>query len=1051
VRRAAGQVAREAHRVVHYLLAFCMVLLMALAALGWKLSQGPMEVEFLARAIEQAYNTPDRDGRIDIGHATLAWEGLRGEGMTPLEVRLTGTRLLGADGAVRAEMPDAAISLSIPWLLRGELAPRRLELREPVLRLRRDEEGRISVRLAAPRDTAPEGIEGSAAPLEELLADMMAPPHDNTPLSALGLISVVGARVMVEDASLRAAWSLDDVNVELRRLPQGGVTGRGSAVARLGEQRLRIAIGAEARGEPMQLTLRASLPELHPAELAALGPELAPLAALDAPSRLDVTTRIDGDWRIQGIGVSLRARHGAVDLGAGRRIPVAGLEAQAEWSRAALRLPRVSVRLDGPGMPTLLAEGEATRTDGTWHAKARLRLDAAPVAALSRWWPEGVGTGERAWILENITAGTARNGRWEVEAEAGADLSGFRVTSLAGTLDVEDATVHWLRPVPPVEQARGQVAFSLEEVTVRVAGARQSGTQVQARDSTLRILIAPDGSATTEMQIGLAGPVPDVMGVLQHPRLGLFNGRPLPVKDPQGSLDGRVTLNFPLTESVPIESVRIRAQAQLRQVRIADAFMGRPLERGQFEINVTNDGLRASGNAVLAEIAARIGVEMDFRRGNATQVVMRETVQARADARQLAALGLANEEVVRGPVGLDVRVERRRNGQGRANVRADLREATLDIEALGWSKPPGQNAGGEAVLRLAGESLDAIESFRVEAPSLLLRGNVAFARGTRLERVAITEGRVEASRFTAEARPPARADAPWSVALRGQVIDLQRKMAEETPAGPPPAGSTSPAVALEARFDRLLLGPGRELAAIEARVTLDEHGVLRDGRVSGRAGATGGFEATLAQQGQGRALRLTADNAGALLHAFDVLPHLEGGRLTVTAAYAHNGRGAPLTGSAEMNDFSVRNAPGFAKLLQAMTLFGLVEALSGPGLGFSRLVAPFTLTPEALTLDDARAFSASLGLTARGTLHRRTKRVAMEGTIVPAYIFNSLLGNIPVLGRIFSPEAGGGLFAATFRMNGAMDDPQVSVNPLAALTPGFLRGLFGGSLGPPPQ
>jgi hypothetical protein len=25
------------------------------------------------------------------------------------------------------------------------------------------------------------------------------------------------------------------------------------------------------------------------------------------------------------------------------------------------------------------------------------------------------------------------------------------------------------------------------------------------------------------------------------------------------------------------------------------------------------------------------------------------------------------------------------------------------------------------------------------------------------------------------------------------------------------------------------------------------------------------------------------------------------------------------------------------------------------------------------------------------------------------------------------------------------------VNPLAALTPGFLRGLFGGSLGPPPQ
>ena len=67
----------------------------------------------------------------------------------------------------------------------------------------------------------------------------------------------------------------------------------------------------------------------------------------------------------------------------------------------------------------------------------------------------------------------------------------------------------------------------------------------------------------------------------------------------------------------------------------------------------------------------------------------------------------------------------------------------------------------------------------------------------------------------------------------------------------------------------------------------------------------------------------------------------------------------------------------------------------------------------------------------------------MEGTIVPAYVFNSLLGRIPILGRLFSPEQGGGLFAATYRMRGPLADPSVSVNPLAALTPGFLRGIFG--------
>jgi hypothetical protein len=43
---------------------------------------------------------------------------------------------------------------------------------------------------------------------------------------------------------------------------------------------------------------------------------------------------------------------------------------------------------------------------------------------------------------------------------------------------------------------------------------------------------------------------------------------------------------------------------------------------------------------------------------------------------------------------------------------------------------------------------------------------------------------------------------------------------------------------------------------------------------------------------------------------------------------------------------------------------------------------------------------------------------------------------------LFSPETGGGLFAATYGIHGNCDDPEVAVNPLAVLTPGFLRGMF---------
>ena len=92
---------------------------------------------------------------------------------------------------------------------------------------------------------------------------------------------------------------------------------------------------------------------------------------------------------------------------------------------------------------------------------------------------------------------------------------------------------------------------------------------------------------------------------------------------------------------------------------------------------------------------------------------------------------------------------------------------------------------------------------------------------------------------------------------------------------------------------------------------------------------------------------------------------------------------------------------------------------------------------------DSLAALRSLGLTAKGRIDLDAEQLDMQGTIVPAYFFNSLLGNIPLVGKLFSPERGGGVFAANYTLHGPLTDPSVFVNPLSALTPGFLRGLFG--------
>ena len=62
--------------------------------------------------------------------------------------------------------------------------------------------------------------------------------------------------------------------------------------------------------------------------------------------------------------------------------------------------------------------------------------------------------------------------------------------------------------------------------------------------------------------------------------------------------------------------------------------------------------------------------------------------------------------------------------------------------------------------------------------------------------------------------------------------------------------------------------------------------------------------------------------------------------------------------------------------------------------------------------------------------------------MVPLYFFNSMLGKLPLLGRLFSPETDGGLLAVAYSIRGNLDDPKVGVNPLSALTPGMLRDFF---------
>ncbi|HTT78457.1 MAG TPA: hypothetical protein VMF86_02150, partial [Stellaceae bacterium] len=83
-----------------------------------------------------------------------------------------------------------------------------------------------------------------------------------------------------------------------------------------------------------------------------------------------------------------------------------------------------------------------------------------------------------------------------------------------------------------------------------------------------------------------------------------------------------------------------------------------------------------------------------------------------------------------------------------------------------------------------------------------------------------------------------------------------------------------------------------------------------------------------------------------------------------------------------------------------------------------------------------------------GWVDTESDRLALQGTVAPAYALNSIVGYVPIIGKLFGGGSQG-LFAADYRLSGASADPQVWVNPLSALAPGFLRQLFEPFVGAP--
>ncbi len=183
-------------------------------------------------------------------------------------------------------------------------------------------------------------------------------------------------------------------------------------------------------------------------------------------------------------------------------------------------------------------------------------------------------------------------------------------------------------------------------------------------------------------------------------------------------------------------------------------------------------------------------------------------------------------------------------------------------------------------------------------------------------------------------------------------------------------------------------------------------------------------------------LEVYSDLPKPLLSNYKFFDGLSGGNLLLNSYYNSQISNSQLV----IENFRVKNAPNFVKLLSLADFGGMADALSGEGLSFERLEMKMEKNKKVLNLKELYAIGPSISILMEGYVESDTGLVSLRGTMVPAKTLNKFLSKVPIVGDILIPkEIGEGLFGISFKMKGLPGKIKTSVNPIKTLTPRFIQ------------
>lgn len=1004
-------------------------------------------------------------------------------------LRLRNVVLNDAGGSELARLRHLETRVALPPLLQGQVRPAMVRLSGAQVLLRRDEAGRLAVALdhaapgrrdasrldkvmrrieallAAPQFALLERIEANNLTLryEDARQDR-AWTADGGTLSLTragpafdlrGDVTVLGARdyatTLVVNYSRTAASGAARVGVTFSDMPAGDIAGQSPALAWL--EALEAPISGSLRASvdpggtlgPLSATLQIGAGVLQPT------PATQPVAFTAARSYFTydpAQQMIDfSELSLDSAWVRLRAE-GRAHLEDIRDGWPAALQAQirvGEISAQPAGLYRDPVVLEGARMnlrlaldPFTLTLGEMVLTDQGqrmiadgqvragplgWRVAVNGRMQHLAPDRLLALWPLTWKPRTRDWLQQNIRKVALSN--LQVALRAGPQGT----PDLFLGFDFADLEAVFVKDVPPITGAAGHGSIDDNRFVIRAERGHVPAADGGRVDISGTSFIIPDvriNRGPAQAHLRTQSSVTAALSLLDSPpfRFLAKAGRAVTLAEGQAHLRGQ--LDFLIKKQLTPEEVVFDVTGTLRDMRSETLLPGRILRAGTLRIKADNSRLRVGG-------AARIGAvpvtgQWQSPLGPEAQGASRVTGQIELSQTFADEFGIGLPPgSLSGAARAAITVDLRDGRPGAFTLRSDLAGLGLRLPQLDWALSQAATGQLEVTGRLG--TPPAIDRLRLAAAGLEALGAVALRPDGQLARATFSRVRL-GDWLDAPADLVGRgAGRPPAVQVHGGRMDLRHADLPGDVADGGTDGGARIGGPISLALDTLQLSDS--VALQDFRAELDMAGGAEgtfQGRVNGGQPITG---RVVPQRGRS-AFRIRSRDAGAVLSAAKVTKQARGGTLDVTLTPAGSSGG--YDGRLGVQGLRIRDAPALAALLNAISVVGILEQMAGEGIHFSQIDGRFHLAPDRLTLLEGSAVGAAMGISMDGYYFTESGRMDMRGVVSPLYMLNAI-------GGVFN-RRGEGLIGFNYALQGTAADPQVTVNPLSALTPGLFRELF---------